>query len=43
MEAYKINGTFTYEFTTQVHAEDYEAAIEEFGLCFMDQLTSDLI
>ena len=43
MEAYKINRTFTYEFTTEVHAEDYEAAIEEFELCFMDQLTSDLI
>ena len=43
MEAYKINRTFTFEFTTEVHAEDYEAAIEEFELCFMDQLTSDLI
>ena len=42
MEAYKINGTFTYEFETEVHAEDYDAAIEEFELCFMDQLYSEI-
>jgi hypothetical protein len=29
MEAYLINGTFTYEFETEIHAEDYEAAIKE--------------
>lgn len=41
MEAYLINGVFTYEFETEIHAEDYEAAIEEFELCFMDQLTQE--
>ena len=42
MEAYKINGTFTYEFETEIHADDYDAAIEDFLECFIDQLTDEI-
>lgn len=38
-EAYLINGTFTYEFETEIHAEDYDAAIEDFLGCLIVQLT----
>ena len=38
-EAYLINGTFTYEFETEIHAEDYDSAIEDFLECLIVQLT----